>query len=223
MLGGLATERMTWRPQVFAEPLMPSRAAGLDALRLRLTQRTRPRRVPPTGAGRKGAHEGLLPSVVPAPWCLSRAALADRRRDANLVRGHRHGPEPPPAGRHSPHPRSPLAELAARRGLALEDTEADLLHLDGLEQLLEWPAFEETCSRVLNAWNLYGDVARSFDAIPDDDGEEAQRCYDKLFNGNNLSSIAPAEERCRPYFTEDEQHLIRDILTHGRAILATHL
>lgn len=116
-----------------------------------------------------------------------------------------------------------LAELAAQHGLAPEDTEADRLNLDGLEQLLELPASEEICTQLLNAWNLYGDIARSLGATLADDGEEAQRCYDKLFYGNNLPSITPVGEHYRPFFTETEQQLIGGILTRGRAVLATHL
>ncbi len=116
-----------------------------------------------------------------------------------------------------------LAELAARHGLDFEDTEADRLNLDWLEQLLELPASEEICTQLLNAWNLYGDIARSLDATLDDDGEEAQQCYDKLFYGNNLPSITPVGENYRPFFTDSEQQLIRGILTRGRAILTTHL
>ena len=99
----------------------------------------------------------------------------------------------------------------------------DRLNLDGLKQLLELPSSEEVCTQLLEAWNLYGDIARNLDATFDDDGEEAQRCYDKLFYGNNLPSITPAGERYRPYFTDDEQQLIRDIPTRGRDILVTHL
>lgn len=113
--------------------------------------------------------------------------------------------------------------MAARHGLALEDTESDLLHLDGLEQLLKLPASEEICSQLLNAWNLYGDIVRSLEATLDDDGKQPQWCYDKLFHGNDLPSITPAGEQDRPYFTAAEQHLIGDILTRGRAILVTHL
>ena len=116
-----------------------------------------------------------------------------------------------------------LAELAVRHGLDFEDTEADRLNLDGLEQLLELPASEEICAQLLNAWNLYGDIARSLGATLDDDGEQTQRCYDKLFYGNNLPSITPVGEHYRPFFTDAEQQLIRGILTRGRAILTTHL
>lgn len=116
-----------------------------------------------------------------------------------------------------------LAELADRHGLALEDDEDKPLDLDRLDDLLELPASEEICSKLLNAWNLYGDIARSLEATLDDDGEKAQQCDDKLFYGNNLLSSTSAEEQYRPYLTDAEQQLIRDILTRGRAILATHL
>jgi hypothetical protein len=116
-----------------------------------------------------------------------------------------------------------LAELAARHGLAIEDDEDEPLDFDGLDHLLELPASEEICSQLLNAWNLYGDIARSLEATLHDDGEKAQQCYDKLFYGNNLPSITPAGERYRPHLTDVEQQLIRDILTRGRDILATRL
>ncbi|MEX5258492.1 hypothetical protein [Kocuria arenosa] len=116
-----------------------------------------------------------------------------------------------------------LAELADRHGLALEDAEDQPLDLDGLDHLLELAASKEICSQLMNAWNLYGDIARSLEATLHDDGQEAQRCYDKLFYGNNLPTITPAGGQYRPYLTDAEQHLIRGILTRGRAILATHL
>ncbi|GEO97032.1 hypothetical protein [Kocuria turfanensis] len=42
-------------------------------------------------------------------------------------------------------------ELAIEHGLVLEGTEADRWNLDGLEQLLELPASEEICTRILHA------------------------------------------------------------------------
>lgn len=116
-----------------------------------------------------------------------------------------------------------LTELAARHGLVLEESEGPLVDLDSLGQLLELPATEDICTQLLDAWNLYGDIARSVEASMEDAGAEAQRCYDKLFAGTNLPAVTPAEDVYRPDFTGAEQQLIRDVLVRGRAILATHL
>jgi len=116
-----------------------------------------------------------------------------------------------------------LTTVAARHGLELEDSDGGVQVLDDVEELLELPATEETCAQVLDAWNLFADIARSVSATLNDTGDEWQKCYDKLFFGNNLPSVTPVGEHYRPYFTAEEQRRIRDVFIRGRAILATHL
>jgi hypothetical protein len=83
--------------------------------------------------------------------------------------------------------------------------------------------FRNTCAQLLNAWNLLGDIARSVNASLDDRGPEADKCYDKLFYGNNLPSITPPGEHYGPYFDDHEQRVITEILDRGRVILASRL
>lgn len=116
-----------------------------------------------------------------------------------------------------------LTTVAARHGLELEDSDGSVQILDDVEKLLELPASEEICAQVLDVWNLFSDIARSVSATLDDTGDEWQKCYDKLFFGNNLPSVTPAGEHYRPSFTAEEQRLIRDVFIRGRALLATHL
>ena len=116
-----------------------------------------------------------------------------------------------------------LTTVAARHGLELKDSDGAVQVLDDVEELLELPASEAICAQVLDAWNLFADIARSVSATLDDTGEAWQQCYDKLFFGNNLPSVTPAGEEYRPCFTVEEQRLIRDVFIRGRAILATHL
>ena len=113
--------------------------------------------------------------------------------------------------------------VADRHGLALEKGDQEPQNLDGLDQLLELPASEGVCAQVLNAWNLFNDIARSLGASLDDWGPEASACYDKLFYGNNLESITPAGEHYSPDFAHQERLTIMEILNRGRTILTAHL
>lgn len=105
----------------------------------------------------------------------------------------------------------------------MEGDNDETQNLDGLEQLLQLPASDDICSQLLNAWNLFGDIARRVNASLDDRGSEADKCYDRLFYGNNLASITPPGEHYSPYFNTDEQRLITAILDRGRVLLASHL
>jgi hypothetical protein len=113
--------------------------------------------------------------------------------------------------------------VARRHGLNLEKGNEAPQALDGLERLLELPASDEICRQLLNAWNLYNDIARSVGATLDDGSEDVDKCYDKLFYGNNLESVTPAAEHYSPEFHDKERHLITEILNRGRAILAARL
>lgn len=116
-----------------------------------------------------------------------------------------------------------LSTAASRLGLILEKDEGDRLNLDGLEELLELPISDEICAQILEAWNLFTDIARSVNATLDDRDPSVSKCYDKLFFGNNLESVTPAGEHYSPYFDNTECRLISAVLDRGRAILASHL
>jgi hypothetical protein len=114
-----------------------------------------------------------------------------------------------------------LSMLALRHGLILEEPNGEPQNLDGLEELLELPTSDDICAQVLNAWNLFGDIARSVAATLDDRGPGADKCYDKLFYGNN--PVTPVGEHNAPYFDAAERRIIKEVLDRGRTILATHL
>jgi hypothetical protein len=116
-----------------------------------------------------------------------------------------------------------LSELARQHNLTLEAGSEEPQNLDGIEALLQLPASDDTCAQLLNAWNLLGDIARSVNASLDDRGPEADKCYDKLFYGNNLPSITPPGEHYSPYFDDHEQRVIGEILDRGRVILTSRL
>ena len=116
-----------------------------------------------------------------------------------------------------------FADFARQHNLTLEVGNEEPQNLDGIEDLLQLPASDDTCTQLLNAWNLLGDIARSVNATLDDRGPEADKCYDKLFYGNNLPSITPPGEHYSPYFDDHEQRVISGILDRGRVILSSRL
>jgi hypothetical protein len=116
-----------------------------------------------------------------------------------------------------------FSELARLHNLTLEAGNEEPQNLDGIEGLLQLPASDDTCAQLLNVWNLLADIARSVNASLDDRGPEADKCYDKLFYGNNLPSITPPGEHYSPYFDDREQRVISEILDRGRVILASRL
>jgi hypothetical protein len=116
-----------------------------------------------------------------------------------------------------------FSELARQHNIILEADNEEPQNLDGIEELLQLPASDDTCAQLVNAWNLLGDIARSVNASLDDRGPEADNCYNKLFYGNNLPSITPPGEHYSPYFEDQEQRVITEILDRGRVILASRL
>lgn len=48
------------------------------------------------------------------------------------------------------------------------------------------------CKTILNFWNIFNDIAYSFgEKIPDERTRRSDRCYNKLFWGNNLPAVTP--------------------------------
>ena len=113
--------------------------------------------------------------------------------------------------------------IARRYGVVLDDDNGDVQNLDGLEHLLDLPISDETCTQMLNAWNMFNDISRSVGATLDDRSPDLDTCYDKLFCGNNLESVTPEGEHYSPYFSGNERSLITEILNRGRTILADHI
>lgn len=121
------------------------------------------------------------------------------------------------------HTQKDFSELAKQHNVILEAGNEEPQNLDGIEELLTLPASDDICAQLLNAWNLLGDIARSVNASLDDQGPEADKCYDKLFYGTNLPSITPPGGHYSPYFEDQEQRVITEILGRGRVILASCL
>lgn len=109
--------------------------------------------------------------------------------------------------------------FAAEIGIALEPEEPLLHELDIVARWLDNPEPAAIdCVACLEAWNLFGDVARSVDAEFDPDIDETRVVYDKLFWGNNLPAMTPEGERFEPVWREEQARQIADVLSTGLAI-----
>ncbi|RYX81074.1 hypothetical protein EON83_25650 [bacterium] len=115
-----------------------------------------------------------------------------------------------------------LSDYAQARSLVIEDDDEPLLHdLDVVAHWLETEEWEtETlaeinCEEFLAAWNLFADVSRSIKGSFDGDHDHTGDIYGKLFWGNNLPSLTPEGECYIPDWSEQEQHIIRDVMSQG--------
>jgi hypothetical protein len=79
------------------------------------------------------------------------------------------------------------------------------------------------CIELLNAWNLFVDLAHSVGTEFDDRGEIRDQIYDKLFWGNNLPAMTPEGESFEPTWSDEELVVLRDTMTRGLEIARRHL
>ena len=74
------------------------------------------------------------------------------------------------------------------------------------------------CEEALCAWNLFSDVAASFQkrgfAFENRDAQ-FPAIYKKLFYGNNLPSITPEGKQYIPEWSQEEISSLADVLTAG--------
>lgn len=92
--------------------------------------------------------------------------------------------------------------------------------LDNLDTVKHWLASPDrntvNCVDFLNAWNLFGDIAKSvgdenFDSQP----QKTNNIYQKLFLGNNLPGVSMAGEYYDPTWTQGEVELLGEVLDYG--------
>lgn len=114
-----------------------------------------------------------------------------------------------------------LLSKARELGLQVADQEPALIDLDkvfrGLAALRPNRRLSlRTCELLLDGWNTLEDMARSI-GVPlteatVDDPDSLRIAYDKLFYGNNLPSVTPADEAYSPLFSSGERKAIRSYL-----------
>jgi len=80
------------------------------------------------------------------------------------------------------------------------------------------------CNEILNAWNLFGDFARSLGATGShfiDHDQAADGLYDKIFHGCNLPAMTPEGQEFQPIWSASEIRLIQELMGVGLSLFRT--
>ena len=117
-----------------------------------------------------------------------------------------------------------LLKDANKSGLVIEPEPSMLLDLDRLSTWLQMKNVQVVdCEMLLNAWNLFQDVATSINVAFDTDRKITNKIYEKLFFGNNLPTITPKGKKYQPTWTMQELKVIRKVLSNGLALFRENL
>ncbi|MBA3453348.1 MAG: hypothetical protein H0T42_09680 [Deltaproteobacteria bacterium] len=113
------------------------------------------------------------------------------------------------------------SEFAARAATQAESrpvsSEAPSVYdLDAIEAWCRSTATVTDCRRLLNAWNLFGDLPRNDNLCASADARN-NSLYDKLFAGCNLPAMTPPGEEYVPMWTSAEIAALKRLLLLGLA------
>ncbi len=123
--------------------------------------------------------------------------------------------------------KSALQAYAAKHHFRLIESQPVRYDFDDLNRWVQAPDSSGIqCVEMLNAWNLFTDIASSvqdhsdqFQAVE----KRVPRVYAKLFFGNNLAAITPAGECYVPDWSAPEVEHLRDVFTAGLTMLRCNL
>lgn len=123
---------------------------------------------------------------------------------------------------------SMLQAYVVQHHLSLENEEPTLYDLDFI---IRWIAEPNQSllneSALLNAWNLFGDIAVSVDDEKynqyNQHDENADKVYEKLFWGNNLPSVTPSGEQYTPVWTQNEIAVLQEVLGYGISMFRNYI
>ena len=111
-----------------------------------------------------------------------------------------------------------IERVAEQNGLLLELEPPFIYDVDALFEFVgglgpETPLDNGQCELLLNCWNMFEDMAKSFSVhLPDMEGGEGialDEIYSKLFYGNNLLPMTSEDEPFEPEFSEQEIGALR--------------
>jgi len=108
--------------------------------------------------------------------------------------------------------------FAEKKGISL-DMEVAEYNLSAITELIDRVGLTESCNELLNAWNLFSDIANSLgeEFSGDSDEELTSDIYHMLFHGCNILSEAYGE--FHPIFDDKEKERCLSVLNNGLAIL----
>ncbi len=77
---------------------------------------------------------------------------------------------------------------------------------------------------MLNTWNFFTDISQSLNIkfIGDNKDKITNKIYNKLFCGNNLSSLTPERKFYIPIWTKSERNKLAKILTQSMLIFKNY-
>ncbi|MES2037111.1 MAG: hypothetical protein V4495_04685 [Pseudomonadota bacterium] len=109
-----------------------------------------------------------------------------------------------------------IENYAHQHGLNLQVNEPALFDLDAMTADLPGAiATPAACQNMLNAWNLFDDVARSCNQRFDRNQRLSNRIYLKLVWGSNLPALTPLNKEYLPVWTKGQLKIIRKTLRKG--------
>lgn len=108
--------------------------------------------------------------------------------------------------------------FAEKQGFLLDINETEF-DFTSIFELLKGIEVSENCSKLINIWNFFSDLARSLDKefIGDSDEGLTMDIYNKLFYGINLGVLK--NEEYHPTFDDEEEERCVSIFNDGLSIL----
>ncbi|MGL5807393.1 MAG: hypothetical protein ACRC2R_11220 [Xenococcaceae cyanobacterium] len=110
-----------------------------------------------------------------------------------------------------------LSATADNHRIQVQLENSILIDLDCLTDWLKSSTPDQIdCPTFLNAWNLFLDVSTTVEK-PFEDTEDTLNTsiYNKLFWGNNLSSVTPPGEHYLPEWSDEEFRQIHNVMKSG--------
>ena len=105
----------------------------------------------------------------------------------------------------------------SQQGLVLEPDRINTFDFDQLAAWLIQPSPGSLdCETTLNAWNMFGDISRSF-SLPVCGAMDSVSVYHKLFWGSNIPAVTPAGHQFKPDWSTDEITALVRVLSSGLA------
>jgi hypothetical protein len=124
-----------------------------------------------------------------------------------------------------------FASVGALRGYAeamrwrIENEDPILHDIDFIAAWVAAPVESVDCVQILNAWNLFTDIAaavsRPRNVVFETRHSNSRVEYDRIFWGNNLPAVTPKGEQFVPSWSPDELSTIAQVLAAGLELFSS--
>ena len=110
---------------------------------------------------------------------------------------------------------SELMNYCEQENIILDSEEITEYNLDDINKWCNSNDMMVDCNDIINYWNIFSDASKSINQSFSGDIAKMNSIYEKLFYGNNLSSINLPEKSYEPIFSDEEVATIKSILQEG--------